>query len=298
MMSNAIPFKYQKVNGEKLKHGMYDVWEARPFLLQPGSNYKIFPKKSYKTLGFPVDVNRFHAALRRWETAGRIPRSSRHWHLDKLDGVICKCYDNSLTMKHTLTFPSLQCTSVRLWEKIMVHQTVWIRVDCYQCWQPHPRLPLSTCKHGWGLQWLRWDCDDARSLQVPGERQNATVVAWYLWYFRLVVLIMLQRHLKIGKLGSQVELFLWSTLLLLSLFWCLKAPAAAHLNIWQSETPQIDMSKSCMPTEVIRILDDEAMPLTRAWCLPLGHSKDFETHHLQQGKHWKIHEGITNYMHR
>lgn len=211
---------------------------------------------------------------------------------------ICKCYDNSLTIKHTLTFPSLQCTSVRLWEKITVHQTVWIRVDCYQCWQRHPLLPLSTCKHGWGLQWLRWDCDDARRLQVPGERQNATVVAWYLWYFRLVVLIMLQRHLKIGKIGSQVELFPWSTLLLLSLFWDLKAPTSAHLNIWQSETPQIDMSKSWMPTEVIRILDDEAMPLTRAWCLPLGHSKDFETHHLQQGKHWKIHEGITNYMHR
>lgn len=128
MMSNAIPFKYQKVNGEKLKHGMYDVWEARPFLLQPGSNYKIFPKKSYKTLGFPVDVNRFHAALRRWETAGRIPRSSRHWHLDKLDGVICKCYDNSLTMKHTLTFPSLQCTSVRLWEKS------WCIKPCGSVW--------------------------------------------------------------------------------------------------------------------------------------------------------------------
>ena len=45
------------------------------------------------------------------------------------------------------------------------------------------------------------------------------------------------------------------------------------------------MNKSWMPTEVIRILDDEAMPLTRAWCLPLGHSKDFETHYLEQGKH-------------
>ena len=63
---------------------MYDVWEARPFCC--GSKYKIFPKKSHETSGFPVDVNRrFTAALRRWEIAGKIPRSSRPWHLDKLN---------------------------------------------------------------------------------------------------------------------------------------------------------------------------------------------------------------------
>ena len=112
---------------------------SKAFLLQPGSNYKIFPKKSYKTLGFPVDVNRFHAALRRWETAGRIPRSSRHWHLDKLDGVMGNGrkadilpFASAMTilLQWNTLWPSQVC-NVRLWD---CGKKSWCIKPCGSVW--------------------------------------------------------------------------------------------------------------------------------------------------------------------